>query len=90
MLLRMMRGGQAGGAPLALGLILLFAVLSVLRPVNHDESQYVAATILARNALPWRDFAYFQTPLQPVLFAPFAAGMGALAWPTLRVKENAA
>jgi 4-amino-4-deoxy-L-arabinose transferase-like glycosyltransferase len=89
MLLRMMRGGQAGGAPLALGLILLFAVLSVLRPVNHDESQYVAATILARNALPWRDFAYFQTPLQPVLFAPFAAGMGALAWPTLRVLNAA-
>ncbi len=85
MLLRMMRGGQAGGAPLALGLILLFAMLSVLRPVNHDESQYVAAAILARSALPWRDFAYFQTPLQPVLFAPFAAGMGVLAWPTLRV-----
>lgn len=84
MLLRMMRGGQAG-APLALGLVFLFAVLSVLRPVNHDESQYVAAAILARNALPWRDFAYFQTPLQPVLFAPFAAGMGMLAWPALRM-----
>ena len=50
MLLRMMRGGQAGGAPLALGLILLFGVLSVLRPVNHDESQYVAAAILARTS----------------------------------------
>jgi len=84
MLLRMMRGGQAG-APLVLGLIFLFAVLSVLRPVNHDESQYVAAAVLARNALPWRDFAYFQMPLQPVLFAPFAVGMGALAWPALRV-----
>jgi hypothetical protein len=80
----MMRGGQAG-APLILGLILLFALLSVLRPVNHDESQYVAAAILARNALPWRDFAYFQTPLQPVLFAPIAVGMGTLAWPALRV-----
>jgi len=84
MLLRMMRGGQAG-APLVLGLIFLFAVLSVLRPVNHDESQYVAAAILARNALPWRDFAYFQTPLQPVLFAPFAVSLGTLAWPGLRV-----
>lgn len=84
MLLRMMRGGQAG-APLALGVILLFAVLSVLRPVNHDESQYVAAAILARNALPWRDFAYFQTPVQPLLFAPFAASLGTLAWPGLRV-----
>ncbi|MGN6818520.1 MAG: DUF2029 domain-containing protein [Sphingomonas sp.] len=80
----MMRGGQAG-APLILGLIFLFALLSVLRPVNHDESQYVAAAILAGNALPWRDFAYFQTPLQPMLFAPFAVGMGALAWPALRV-----
>lgn len=84
MLLRMTRGGQAG-APLVLGLIFLFAVLSVLRPVNHDESQYVAAAILARNALPWRDFAYFQMPLQPVLFAPFAVGVGTLAWPALRV-----
>jgi hypothetical protein len=84
MLLRMMRGGQAG-APLILGLILLFAVLSVLRPVNHDESQYVAAAILARNALPWCDFAYFQMPLQPVLFAPFAVSLGTLAWPGLRV-----
>lgn len=84
MLLRMMRGGQAG-APLILGLIFLFAALSVLRPVNHDESQYVAAALLARNALPWRDFAYFQMPLQPVLFAPFAVGMGTLAWPALRV-----
>ena len=67
-------------------LVLLLAALSLLRPVNHDESQYVAATVLAaRGLLPYRDFAYLQTPLQPLLFAPIAWAAGAWVWPALRL-----
>ncbi|WP_375398576.1 DUF2029 domain-containing protein [uncultured Sphingomonas sp.] len=84
MLLRLSR--TAGQQPaLAAALVLALAALAMLRPVNHDESQYVAAAILARAALPWRDFAYFQMPLQPLLLAPLAAAFGGFAWPGLRL-----
>lgn len=66
-------------------LLVLFLALAMARPVDHDESQYVAAAVLsARGLLPYRDFAYLQTPLQPLLFAPVAALAGAWAWPALR------
>ncbi len=71
---------------LALGLAILFVTLALLRPVDHDESQYVAATVLtAHGLLPYRDFAYLQTPLQPYLFAPIALVAGAWTWPALRI-----
>jgi hypothetical protein len=54
-------------------LVVLLAALAMVRGLNHDESQYVAATQLALTGLPYRDFAYLQTPLQPMLFAPLAA-----------------
>ena len=42
-----------------------------VRPLSVDESQYVAATsLVAGGSLPYRDFAYLQTPLQPFVFAP--------------------
>ena len=45
--------------------------LALLRPLSVDESQYVAATALVgQGLLPYRDFAYLQTPLQPLAFAP--------------------
>ena len=45
--------------------------LALVRPLSVDESQYVAAAALtARGLLPYRDFAYLQTPLQPFVFAP--------------------
>jgi len=67
-------------------LVLVFAALSMLRPVDHDESQYVAAAALtASGLLPYRDFAYLQTPLQPFLLAPVAALTGAWTWPALRL-----
>lgn len=48
--------------------------LSVLvRPINHDEGQYVAAIAFARDGLPYRDFDYLQTPLQPLLLSPLGA-----------------
>ena len=52
--------------------IVLLAVSVLTRPINHDESQYVAATALMRHGLPYRDFAYLQTPLQPLVLSPLA------------------
>ncbi|WP_380785025.1 DUF2029 domain-containing protein [Sphingomonas sp. R86521] len=67
-------------------LAVLFVALALLRPVDHDESQYVAATVLtAHGLLPYRDFAYLQTPLQPFLFAPIAWIAGPWTWPALRI-----
>ncbi|WP_332799831.1 glycosyltransferase family 39 protein [Sphingomonas sp. PB2P12] len=69
-----------------LGLAVLLIILALLRPVDHDESQYVAAAALtARGLIPYRDFAYLQTPLQPYLFAPIALLAGAWTWPALRI-----
>ncbi|MEO8176287.1 MAG: DUF2029 domain-containing protein [Sphingomicrobium sp.] len=48
-------------------------LVALIRPVSHDESQYVTATALtARGLLPYRDYAFLQTPLQPLLLAPLA------------------
>lgn len=50
----------------------LIALSILVRPINHDEGQYVAAIALMRGGLPYRDFAYLQTPLQPLLLSPLA------------------
>lgn len=71
----------------ALGLVL--AGLALVRPLDHDESQYVAATVLAARGWLYRDFAYLQTPLQPLLLAPLAALAGMWAWPVLRLANAA-
>ncbi|GGB26497.1 hypothetical protein GCM10011380_15020 [Sphingomonas metalli] len=55
-----------------LALVLLVGVMLVA-PIDHDESQYVAAVAAMRHGLPYRDFAFLQTPLHPLLFAPFSA-----------------
>ncbi|MES3153634.1 ArnT family glycosyltransferase [Sphingomonas faeni] len=72
---------------LVLAALAIFLIaLALLRPVDHDESQYVPAAILtAHGLLPYRDFAYLQTPLQPYLFAPIAALAGDWTWPALRI-----
>ncbi len=71
----------------ALAIVLI--ALALLRPVDHDESQYVAAALLsARGLVPYRDFAYLQTPLQPYLFAPIALIAGAWTWPALRITNS--
>ena len=51
---------------------LLLAMSAAVWPVNHDEGQYVAATALMRDGLPYRDFAYLQTPLQPFVLQPLS------------------
>ncbi|WP_426162867.1 glycosyltransferase family 39 protein [Sandarakinorhabdus sp. DWP1-3-1] len=50
------------------------ALMVLLQPINHDEDQYVAAAALAgQGLLPFRDFLYLQTPLQPYVLGPLAA-----------------
>jgi len=56
---------------IAAGAAAIFLSLA-LWPISRDEGQYVAATALMRTGLPYRDFAYLQTPLQPLLLAPLA------------------
>lgn len=65
---------------IAWAILLWLLLMAFAHPVSHDESQYVAATALvARGLLPYRDFAYLQTPLQPFIFAPLAwTSVGAL------------
>lgn len=83
-----MRTGEASRSLVfGLGLVLLcvLVILALVRPVDHDESQYVAAAVLATDMLPYRDFAYLQTPLQPLLFAPLTTLFGTATYPGLRV-----
>jgi hypothetical protein len=64
---------QPSRLKLLLGAAFLLVVAALLtRRINHDEGQYVAAIALTRHGLPYRDFAYLQTPLQPLLLAPLA------------------
>lgn len=51
---------------------ILVAASMLLRAANKDESQYVAAIALIRHGWPYLDYAYLQTPLQPLLFSPLA------------------
>ncbi|UIJ46084.1 DUF2029 domain-containing protein [Sphingomonas cannabina] len=67
-------------------LAVVLIALAWMRPIDHDESQYVAAAVLsAGGLLPYRDYAYLQTPLQPLLFAPIAWAAGTWAYPALRI-----
>ncbi|GMN03772.1 ArnT family glycosyltransferase [Erythrobacter sp. MTPC3] len=52
-------------------LALVLPLLAIVSPVNHDETQYIAAAQLVSDGLvPFRDFLYLQTPYQAYLFAP--------------------
>ena len=57
---------------LLLFLFLLFAAASLAAPINHDESQYVGAIAMMREGLPFRDWPFLQTPLQPLLLSPLS------------------
>lgn len=78
---------RAWRVPAALALLaLLLAVFAMLRAPDHDESQYVAAAVLtAQGLVPYRDFAWLQTPLQPFALAPLAWLLGGAVWPGLRL-----
>jgi hypothetical protein len=71
--------GVIAGAPSKRGTVGVFlaaaaliAASAVLRAANKDESQYVAAIAMMRQGWPYLDFAYLQTPLQPLVFGPLA------------------
>jgi hypothetical protein len=70
---------------LFLALAPLLVLLAWARPIDHDESQYVAAVALMAGHLPFRDFVYLQTPLQPLLFAPLATMASGWLYPALRM-----
>lgn len=67
------------------GVAALLVVAALFRYIEHDDGQYVGAVALMRDGLPYRDFAYLQTPLQPLLLAPLASVAEAWLYPTLRV-----
>jgi len=54
------------------GLAMLFVSAALTAPINHDESQYVAAIAQMRHGLPYRDWPFLQTPLQPLLLSPLS------------------
>lgn len=56
--------------PLLALILLCLLVSAALHPIDHDEGQYVGALALMREGLPYRDFVYLQTPLQPILLSP--------------------
>ncbi|HEX8842850.1 MAG TPA: hypothetical protein VF757_11195, partial [Sphingomicrobium sp.] len=51
---------------------LLIAFSIIVRAINHDEGQYVAAIAMMRGGWPYLDFSYLQTPLQPLLLSPLS------------------
>ncbi|MGF7147806.1 4-amino-4-deoxy-L-arabinose transferase-like glycosyltransferase [Sphingomonas zeicaulis] len=53
-------------------LIVWIGLRALVAPVNHDESQYVAAAVLASEHLIFRDFLSLQPPLHAWLMAPVA------------------
>ena len=74
-------------AVLFAGMAALICVLTAR--LSHDEEQYVAAAVLAWRLRPILDFAYLQTPLQPLLFAPVVAAAGAKAFLACRLISGA-
>src|SRR5881394_2323824 len=59
------------GAFAIVGLALWLIGLALVRKLSIDEGQYIDSAVLtARGLLPYRDYAYLQTPLQPFAFAP--------------------
>ncbi|MGE4411626.1 MAG: ArnT family glycosyltransferase [Sphingobium sp.] len=67
------------------GLILILMLIALFRGMDHDEGQYVGAVRLMHEGLPFRDFLYLQTPLQPLLFAPMAWIAQGWLYPALRL-----
>lgn len=68
-----------------LALAALLVIAALFRYIERDDGQYVGAVALMRTGLPYRDFAYLQTPLQPLLLAPLAWLAEGWLYPALRV-----
>ena len=65
------RVGPFRAALILAALALWLTAIAFLRKLSIDESQYVASAVLtSKGLLPYRDYAYLQTPLQPFALAP--------------------
>ena len=63
--------------PVALLPALTLGPLAALRFVDVDEGSYAAAAKLALDGVvPYRDFAYAQTPLLPYVYGAWAEVLG--------------
>jgi len=61
-------------------------LLALIAPVNHDETQYLAASYLrSKGLVPFRDFLFLQTPLQVFAFAQLFDWFPGHSLPTARV-----
>jgi hypothetical protein len=49
--------------------VLLLLARAVTAPIDYDEDQYVAAGLVARHLMLYRDFIYLQPPADPLLLA---------------------
>ena len=88
------QGRQAIPSPVSTVGAVLFAGLAALicaltARLSHDEEQYVAAAVLALHLRPILDFAYLQTPLQPLVFAPLVGLAGTKAFLACRLVSAA-
>ena len=64
-------------------------LLAIISPINHDETQYIAAAQLASEGLvPFRDFLPLQTPYQIYLFAPLFSIFGGSGFIAARVASG--
>ncbi|AHE53836.1 glycosyltransferase family 39 protein [Sphingomonas sanxanigenens] len=69
-------------------LIVWIGVRALVAPVNHDESQYVAAAVLAPTHLIFRDFLSLQPPLHSWIMAPVVI-LGGTSLVALRLADAA-
>src|SRR5437867_2057688 len=70
----------------ALAALALLVLTGLFLPLDHDEGQYVAAAWLVhRGLLPFVDFPYLQTPLQPFILAPAAGLVPGWMWLSSRL-----
>jgi hypothetical protein len=66
--------------------LILLVLSGLFIPLDHDEGQYVAATwFVHRGLLPFVDFPYLQTPLQPFILAPLAGLAPGWIWLSSRL-----
>jgi hypothetical protein len=71
--IRSSAGAKRAALAIALAGWILLSLIALTRPANTDEGQYLAAArLVAEGWIPYIDFPYLQTPLQPYLVAPVA------------------
>ncbi len=56
--------------------LLLLLARALVTPMDYDEEQYVAAGVMARQLMLYRDFIYLQPPADPLLLAGLYALIG--------------